>query len=76
MSVTVCAPPCTTLTTPSGTPDYLSKSKSISVAPGTFSDGFITYVFPSVIANGNIHNGIIAGKLNGATPAQTPRGTL
>jgi hypothetical protein len=30
-------------------------------------------VFPQVIANGNIHSGIIAGKLNGAIPAQTPK---
>jgi hypothetical protein len=46
------------------------------MAPGTFSDGFKTKVFPQVIARGNIHNGIIVGKLNGATPAQTPNGVL
>jgi len=40
----------------------------------TFSEGFIIYVFPQVIAVVNIQRGIIAGKLNGATPAQTPRG--
>ena len=34
------------------------------------------YVFPKVIDKGIIHNGIIAGKLNGATPAQTPNGNL
>ena len=35
-------------------------------APGVFSLGFITNVLPAVHATGNIHNGIIAGKLNGA----------
>jgi hypothetical protein len=33
-------------------------------------------VFPQAIAKGNIQRGIIAGKLNGVIPAQTPRGTL
>lgn len=47
-----------------------------SMAPGTLSDGFKTNVFPQVMANGNIHNGIIVGKLKGATPAQTPSGVL
>jgi len=46
------------------------------VAPGTLSDGFNTNVLPQVIASGNIHNGIIAGKLNAETPAQTPSGAL
>lgn len=46
------------------------------IAPGTLSDGLRTKVFPQVMASGNIHNGIIAGKLNGATPAQTPNGVL
>lgn len=35
----------------------------------------ITNVFPQQVATGNIHKGIIAGKLNGAIPAQTPRGS-
>ena len=35
-------------------------------APGVFSLGFITNVLPAVHATGNIHSGIIAGKLNGA----------
>jgi len=46
------------------------------IAPGTLYDGLRTKVFPQVIASGNIHSGIIAGKLNGATPAQTPKGVL
>jgi len=35
----------------------------------------ITNVFPQEMATGNIHKGIIAGKLNGAIPAVTPRGS-
>jgi hypothetical protein len=31
-------------------------------------------VLPQVIAKGNIHSGIIAGKLNGVIPAHTPTG--
>ena len=43
---------------------------------GTLSLGFKIKVFPNVIDNGIIHKGIMAGKLNGATPAQTPNGNL
>lgn len=35
-------------------------------AAGVFSDGFKTNVFPAVTLTGNIHSGIMAGKLNGA----------
>ena len=35
-----------------------------------------TYVLPAVMATGNIHSGIIAGKLNGVMPAHTPSGSL
>jgi hypothetical protein len=45
-------------------------------APATLSDGFKTKVLPQVIDKGNIHNGIIVGKLKAATPAQTPNGAL
>ena len=41
---------------------------------GSCSEGFSTKVFPHAIARGNIHSGIIAGKLNGVMPAHTPRG--
>ncbi|KRZ21909.1 hypothetical protein T4B_9607 [Trichinella pseudospiralis] len=59
-------------------------------APGSCSDGFSSIVFPVASAMGNICNtghelcgrsftttqsGIIAGKLNGMIPAQTPIGT-
>jgi len=74
--VTVYFPPYTTLTTPSGTPDYLSKSIKMFAVPATFSEGFRINVLPSVIASGNIQRGTIAGKLNGHMPATTPKGTL
>ncbi len=41
---------------------------------GTFSDGFSTNVLPQAMANGYIHIGTMAGKLNGVMPAQTPSG--
>jgi len=47
-----------------------------STAPETLSDGLRTKVLPQVMASGNIQRGIIAGKLNAATPAQTPNGAL
>lgn len=46
------------------------------VQPGSISEGLRTYVLPQVVARGNIHSGIMAGKLKGAMPAQTPRGCL
>ena len=41
---------------------------------GTFSDGFRMNVLPQAMANGYIHIGTMAGKLNGVMPAQTPIG--
>lgn len=43
-------------------------------AEGSRSLGFNTYVFPHTFAKGNIHRGIMAGKLNGVMPAHTPKG--
>ena len=37
---------------------------------------FIMYVLPQMRAIGNIQRGIMAGKLKGAMPAQTPKGVL
>lgn len=45
-------------------------------APGSFSEGLSTYVLPVTTPTGNIHNGIMAGKLKGQIPAHTPRGCL
>ena len=41
---------------------------NIMVAPGSRSDGFITITLPVTKAIGNIHKGIMAGKLNGVIP--------
>ena len=41
---------------------------------GSCSEGLSTKVLPHTIAIGNIHSGIIAGKLNGEIPAHTPMG--
>jgi hypothetical protein len=45
-------------------------------ADGVLSDGLRMNVLPVAKAIGNIHKGIIAGKLNGATPVVTPKGIL
>lgn len=39
-------------------------------------DTFKTQVLPQTIDTGNIHKGIIAGKLNGIIPPVTPNGVL
>ncbi len=41
---------------------------------GSRSLGFRMKVLPQAMAIGNIHSGTITGKLNGVTPATTPRG--
>ncbi|MNZ94661.1 hypothetical protein D3C78_1137750 [compost metagenome] len=71
---TTCLPPCTTFSTPAGTPASSASSTSIMVDSGSCSDGLSTKVLPQTIAIGNIHKGIIAGKLNGVMPAHTPMG--
>mmetsp|Transcript_28350 Transcript_28350/g.92588 ORF Transcript_28350/g.92588 Transcript_28350/m.92588 type:complete len:315 (-) Transcript_28350:127-1071(-) len=76
MPFTTSCVPCTTFSTPGGKPASSAISASIIAAPGSRSDGFSTCVFPHVTAIGNIHNGIIAGKLNGQMPAVTPSGCL
>ena len=54
-----------------GIPASRASSASIIEAPGSFSDGFRTKVLPVVQAMGNIHSGIMAGKLKGQMPAHT-----
>ena len=66
--------PLTRLNTPSGKPACCSSSATSRVAPGSRSDGLRTKVLPHTMASGNIHNGTIAGKLNGVMPATTPSG--
>lgn len=55
---------------PSGRPASFDKDASSIAAPGVFSDGFMTNVLPAATARGNIHSGIIAGKLKGHTPTR------
>ncbi|EWM37853.1 hypothetical protein D043_2111B, partial [Vibrio parahaemolyticus EKP-021] len=52
-----------------------SSAKRIEVK-GTCSEGLRTKVLPLAIAMGNIHNGIMAGKLNGVIPQHTPKGWI
>ena len=66
--------PLTTLSTPGGKPASSNSSATNRGAEGSRSDGLSTKVFPQAMALGNIHNGTIAGKLNGVMPATTPRG--
>jgi hypothetical protein len=57
-------------------PVYLSNSIRYTELPVTLSDGFNMKVLPHVIASGNIHKGIITGKLKGVIPAVIPSGSL
>src|SRR5262245_8722731 len=66
--------PWTMLNTPGGNPHSVSNSPKRTELSGTFSDGFNTNVLPHANATGNIHNGTMAGKLNGVMPTQTPTG--
>src|SRR5215472_6220373 len=66
--------PCTRFITPGGTPACVISSTTRVGVNGTFSDGLSTNEFPQAIANGYIHIGTMAGKLNGVMPAQTPIG--
>ena len=74
IALTTASAPCTTLSTPAGTPASIASSQRRIVTIGSCSDGFSTKVLPQAIAIGNIHSGIIAGKLNGVMPAHTPQG--
>ncbi len=74
IAFTTASAPCTTLSTPAGTPASSASSHRRIVTIGSCSEGLSTKVLPQAIAIGNIHSGIIAGKLNGVMPAHTPRG--
>ena len=73
---TTSAAPCTTLSTPLGMPASSASSTRRMVTIGSCSDGLSTKVLPQAIAIGNIQSGIMAGKLNGVMPAQTPSGCI
>ena len=62
---------CSPAQTHGGKPACCARSASITAAPGSFSEGLSTKVLPAVTAMGNIHSGIMAGKLKGQMPAQT-----
>ena len=61
------------LSTPSGSPASIASSARRMAVRGTRSEGLSTYVFPVTVPMGNIHSGIMAGKLKGAMPAQLAR---
>src|ERR1051325_2966129 len=67
-------PPWTMLSTPFGSPAFSSSFAILMLVSGTFSLGLRTNVLPHAMATGYIHNGTIAGKLNGVIPTQTPKG--
>src|ERR1051326_1978358 len=71
---TVLLAPCTRFSTPGGIPASCASSTMRAAVRGTLSDGLRTKVFPQAMANGNIHNGTIMGKLNGVIPTHTPTG--
>ncbi|MCY1278167.1 hypothetical protein D9M70_268880 [compost metagenome] len=52
----------------------MASSARRMVTMGSCSEGLRTKVLPVAMAMGNIHSGIIAGKLNGVMPAHTPMG--
>ncbi len=74
IALTTSGPPWMTFSTPGGTPASWASSTRRMVTIGSCSDGLRTKVLPVAMAIGNIHSGIIAGKLNGVMPAQTPMG--
>ena len=56
-------PPWTMLSTPGGTPACSASSASSIGVIGSCSEGLSTKVLPQTMAIGNIHSGIIAGKV-------------
>ena len=74
MASTASLPPLTTAMMPSGTPASVISSASAIGQDGSFSDGLRMKALPQAMASGAIHKGIMAGKLNGVIPAQTPTG--
>ena len=71
---TASASPCSTVSTPSGTPARCTRSASSSDGDGSFSDGLSTKALPQAMALASIHSGTMTGKLNGVMPATTPAG--
>ena len=61
-----------TCNNPDGLPASTNNSASLFAVMGSCSEGFKMKVLPQAIAIGNIHRGIIAGKLKGVIPKQIP----
>src|SRR3546814_10925145 len=57
---------------PAGRPASSISSPRRTGNEGSRSDGFRMKALPTAIATPNIHNGIIAGKLNGVMTATSP----
>ena len=74
MASTATLSPFTTCKMPLGNPASSISSASISGTDGSRSDGLRIKALPQAIAGASIHIGIMAGKLNGVIPAQTPKG--
>ncbi|MNL72271.1 hypothetical protein D3C87_1975560 [compost metagenome] len=74
MASTAVLSPCTTFSTPAGAPASIISSASLTGTVGSFSDGLRMKLLPTAMLMPNIHIGIMAGKLNGVMPAQTPSG--
>ncbi len=74
MDSTATLSPWTMLNTPAGRPAVCRSWASLMLAEGSRSEGLRMNVLPQTSANGNIHSGTIAGKLNGVIPATTPSG--
>ena len=59
---------------PGGKPASVINSAMIIEGVGSVGLGLSMKQLPQAIATGNIHAGTMTGKLNGVTPATTPRG--
>ena len=71
---TASASPCSTFSTPGGPPASQNSSASRTAVEGSRSDGLSTTALPQASAGPSIHNGTMAGKLNGVIAAVTPSG--
>ena len=74
MASTARLPPWMMFKTPGGTPAWSASSANSMGVSGSCSEGLSTKVLPQTMAMGNIHSGIMAGKLKGVMPAHTPIG--
>ena len=68
--------PCTTFSTPAGSPASSNSFARKTEALGSFSLGLSTTVLPQAMADAVIHSGTMIGKLNGVIAATTPTGCL